>query len=99
MLPLTFQPEQGFSRGVVLLVRRSETRFAARMLSGVSIFECVGGRDPEANAALGQALQQRGHQLNAIRSLRLDSHDPGENCWAHVGGVCVSLEDDRNLSG
>ena len=77
----------GRSTGIVLLVTRS-SGLAARAISTVSVFDCAGARDPEANRELGRALE-RG-DASRIRSLRSSDHAPDEDCWVHVGDVCVS---------
>ena len=88
ILPLT-HTGTGPSRGIVLRIER-KSELDARVISGVSVFDCDGGRDPELNKRLGEALERGFERVAAIRSLRTPDHEPSETCWAHLGPVCLS---------
>ncbi|HYH86244.1 MAG TPA: methyltransferase domain-containing protein [Pyrinomonadaceae bacterium] len=76
--------------GFMLKVRREGDAYAARILSPVAIFPCVGSRDEAANTRLREALM-RGN-FPAVRSLRRDAHEAGEACWLHGEDFCLSTE-------
>ena len=91
MFPLTIgaSPE-GHGGGFMILVKREEGGYSVRVVSSVMIFPCIGTRDQESNQKLLQAVQ-RGTWAS-VRSLRVDEHEPGETCWLHGEGVCLSTE-------
>jgi protein-L-isoaspartate(D-aspartate) O-methyltransferase len=89
LVPLTVAVNpSGDGRGGVLQVTRQPHGLAARFISEVSMFPCLGARDPAINDRLQDAFR-RGTRA-AVRSLRRDPHDPGETCWLHTGACCLS---------
>jgi protein-L-isoaspartate(D-aspartate) O-methyltransferase len=85
LLPLTAEDRDG----VMLLVTRHDTdAFAARLIRPVGFIEFVGVRDPEAQRRLKRALGQG--SIDAVRSLRRDSHGEDKSCWLHAEGWCLS---------
>ena len=89
LLPLTASDESpGQGKGGMLKVQRNGAGYAARFLSTVNVFSCVGARDEEFEQGLRDALQ-RG-DLHAVKSLRRERHEPSETCWLHHGGFCLS---------
>lgn len=89
ILPLTIAKSQDESGGgfMLRLVREGDA-YAARFISPVAIFPCVGSRDEELNRRLREAMM-RGN-FAAVRSLRRDAHEPVESCWLHGEGFCLS---------
>ncbi len=94
VLPLTVHVP-GLSHGVgvmTLLSRPSaepgrDRRWPARTLSQVSVYDCVGARDPEREVTLmGLASIAAAAQ---VRALSLEPHAPGEACLAHGDGFCL----------
>jgi protein-L-isoaspartate(D-aspartate) O-methyltransferase len=88
LLPLT--PED--RDGVMLPVTRHDPdAFAARLICPVGFIEFAGVRDPEAQRRLKRALG-RGN-IDAVRSLRRDSHGKDKSCRLHAEGWCLSRLD------
>ncbi len=87
VLPLT-----GLNRtGWVLKVVNRDTGYAAHFISSISIFPCVGARDPETARLLGDAFMSGGWA--AVRSLRRDTHQIEATCWLHSDNLCLSTVD------
>jgi protein-L-isoaspartate(D-aspartate) O-methyltransferase len=74
--------------GIMLKVRHEPSGFAARFVSKLTIFHCVGTRDAQYNERLG--LQLAGEAWISVQSLHRDTHDPDVDCWLHGDGFCVS---------
>jgi protein-L-isoaspartate(D-aspartate) O-methyltransferase len=91
ILPLTFAPvgmPQNIGKGGVLLATRDADGFAARFMSPVAIYSCVGVRSPSLNEALQNAFT-KGAWFN-VKRLRRDVHEAGSACWLHADGFCLS---------
>jgi len=89
LLPLTVAYDDiGHGRGGVLRIVRRPHGFAARFISEVGIFPCLGARDPELNTRLAAAF--RAHTWESVQSLRRDQHEPVETCWLHGEDFCLS---------
>jgi protein-L-isoaspartate(D-aspartate) O-methyltransferase len=58
------------------------------LICPVGFTEFAGVRDPEAQRRLKTALGQR--NIDAVRSLRRDTHGEDETCWLHAEGWCLS---------
>ena len=86
LLPLT--NEEG--KGMMLKVTREAGGWSARFVSGLIIFHCVGGRDPELCRRLAAGFAEG--SWRSVQSVRRDSHDPSSQCWLHVEGLCVSTQ-------
>lgn len=84
ILPLTADG----GRGGMLKVERREGGYAARFLSTVSVFPCVGSRDDESSRRLRAAL--KGKPLDSVKSLRRGAHEADDTCWMHGRGFCLS---------
>jgi protein-L-isoaspartate(D-aspartate) O-methyltransferase len=72
----------------MLKVSRRETGYAARFLSPVAVFHCIGSRDDEAERRFREAMIQGGWQ--SVRSLRREPHDIAGSCWLHGDDWCLS---------
>ena len=85
-MPLT--PEAG--PGSVFRIERlgGTERYAARVVSGVSIDPCAGAHTVVAARRLGRALAEGGQRF--VRSLRRDAHAGKVGCWLHGDGWCLS---------
>jgi protein-L-isoaspartate(D-aspartate) O-methyltransferase len=90
LLPLT--NEDG--TGMMLKVTREPHDWAAQFVSGLTIFHCVGGRDPELCRRLAAGFADG--SWRSVKSVRRDSHDPSSQCWLHVEGLCLSKRDVTN---
>ncbi len=92
MLPLTMTAPAaavpGVSTGFMLKVTRRNGALAARFISSVAIFACVGGRDPELNDRFRKALATGA--WSSVESLRRDAHPANDSCWLHGSNFCLS---------
>ena len=89
IVPLTVNaPTHG--AGWVLKVHHTAKGFAARFISPVGIYPCVGGRDDGFNSLLSKAFLRGHEELLKVRSLRRDEHIAGEKCWLHTDDFCLS---------
>ena len=75
--------------GILLKVTRHDSTFAARIVSLVGIFPCIGAVDTEADRRLGNALA-RGVGTDVVHSLRREPHAADLTCWLHGDGYCLS---------
>jgi protein-L-isoaspartate(D-aspartate) O-methyltransferase len=94
MLPLVRWPAKpdeasASGLGVMLKVTRHGSVYAARIVSLVGIFPCIGAVDASADRRLGDALL-RGVDVEAVRSLRRELHAAEPSCWLHGAGFCLS---------
>jgi len=88
LLPITTAKNaDGIGVGGMLLITRRGAGFAAKVVSPVAIFPCLGARDPDLNEQL--AGKSRAAWL-AIRSVRHDAHDRCDTCWLHTPEGCLS---------
>jgi protein-L-isoaspartate(D-aspartate) O-methyltransferase len=86
LLPLT--NEEG--KGLMLKVTREPSGWTAQFVSGLIVFHCVGGRDPEVCGRLRAGFGEG--SWRSVQSVRRDSHAPDSYCWLHVGDVCLSKQ-------
>jgi protein-L-isoaspartate(D-aspartate) O-methyltransferase len=84
IIPLT--TENG--RGGVLRVKREPQGYAARFVSTLQIFHCVGGRDAELSRRLHNGFT--GGAWRSVPSLRREPHEASQDCWLHGDGFCLS---------
>jgi protein-L-isoaspartate(D-aspartate) O-methyltransferase len=84
MIPVT----EDSGTGVMLKITREEAGYAAQWISSLTIFHCIGSRDPELSRRLRVAFAQAGWR--AVRSLRRDEHERGTDCWHHGDDFCLS---------
>jgi protein-L-isoaspartate(D-aspartate) O-methyltransferase len=99
LLPLTVSaPEREVGAGHYLLVTRRGAGFAARFISPVGIFHCVGARSDAGSKRLAHAFQAGGH--DEVRSLRTAPHEREVACWLHAEDFCLSraIPDPRDGS-
>ncbi len=86
LLPMTAAVRRG---GFMLRIDRQGRQFAARSAGWVAFYPCAGGRTPEDEGALGQALDDVDGQ-RALRCLRRDRHERDDTCWLHRDSWCLS---------
>lgn len=75
-------------RGVFARITRRSGGFVAQAISLVGIYSCASVRDPQLDPVLGKAFATGG--LLKMKSVRLDPHEPSDNCIIHRSDVCVS---------
>jgi protein-L-isoaspartate(D-aspartate) O-methyltransferase len=71
-----------------LKVKREGQSYAARFLSPVMIFPCIGSRAEESNQRLIDAMK-RGTWAS-VQSLRREPHQVSDTCWLHGSDFCLS---------
>jgi protein-L-isoaspartate(D-aspartate) O-methyltransferase len=89
LLPLTVaRDESSAGMGFMLKVNREEKGYAARFISPVAIFPCIGSRDAESNQHLREAMSKG--TWGTVESLRREPHEASETCWLHGEDFCLS---------
>ena len=86
LIPLTATGPEGFSTGGMFLLTRTRGGFAARCISAVAIYPCVGVRDSDLNLEL---WRRRGTERQ-VNSFRRDAHRQDTTCWLHTPNGCFS---------
>ena len=86
-VPVGF-PRREPLRGAVFRVERRGDDFLARRISGVGVFPCEGGRDPESAAALVAAFDRGG--VDRVTRLYRRGDLPDEQCWVKAPGWCLA---------
>ena len=76
------------SRGQILKVTRADQGYFAALLGPCGFIPCINARDAVSEAALAAALE--GGDVNAVKSLRRETHAADESCWMHCDGFCLS---------
>lgn len=90
LFPLTNARGRG---GYMLIERRAEQArcYGARLLTPVTIFDCVGGRDTAAAERLDAAFKQSGLPgMHQVKSLRRAPDAPDASCWLAGEGWWLS---------
>ena len=85
MLPVT----DDTGTGMMLKITREEAGYTAQWISSLTIFACVGGRNPDLSQRL-RADFARG-RWRSVQSLRRDSHQACADCWLHADEFCLSM--------
>jgi protein-L-isoaspartate(D-aspartate) O-methyltransferase len=89
LLPLTFAADPNANgMGFMLRVTYESPGYAARFLSPVMIFPCIGSRNEESNQRLRDAMKLG--TWGSVQSLRRESHEPSDTCWQHGDNFCLS---------
>ena len=80
--------DSGVGKGGMLKVSRVQNGYAARFLSSVAVFHCIGSRHKEADRRLCESMRRGGWE--SVRSLRREPHEPANSCWLHADDLCLS---------
>lgn len=89
LLPLTIAADaNAIGTGFMLKVKHEYQSYAARFLSPLMIFPCIGSRDEEANQRLRDAMKLG--TWGSVRSLHREAHEPSDTCWLHGNNFCLS---------
>jgi protein-L-isoaspartate(D-aspartate) O-methyltransferase len=88
LVPLTNAQSWG---GFLLVTRRAGAtqRYQAQFVHQVGIIHCLGGRNPEAEARLKEAMAKA--PMTAVQSLRRVPEEPDASCWLAGDGWWLSL--------
>jgi protein-L-isoaspartate(D-aspartate) O-methyltransferase len=93
VLPMTVDfgmPHVG--KGLAVRILRREFAYEANFLPvPVMIYSCSSVRDPDIAAAFGKQMMAGG-TVNAVRSLRRDTHVQEASCWLHSANFCFSTQ-------
>lgn len=86
LLPMTGR----IGGGLLFHIRRNRDSayYSAVPLNSVLFYPCLGLRQKDQVATFDAALRD-GRALS-VRSLRLDPHPPGNDCWLHSESCCLS---------
>jgi protein-L-isoaspartate(D-aspartate) O-methyltransferase len=81
--------------GETILITRKGSSFHAKFLSNKnallgSYYQDYGSRDMLIDEELKTSYKDKSYK--SVRSLRTDSHDKIDTCWAHLGEVCFSKQ-------
>jgi protein-L-isoaspartate(D-aspartate) O-methyltransferase len=87
ILPLTGKS----GSGAVFKFKRLQSGFSAAFLLPIAIYPCIGARDAAEEELFDRAF--RGGRLLAVRSLRVDAHEPEAYCWMHSERFCLSIRE------
>ena len=87
-MPITGIGARQLGLGHMLRVERRADSYAARFISPVGIFHCVGARTRRGEEIL-RTVYQRGN-LSEVRHLRRDHHEERPTCWLHGSSFCLS---------
>jgi protein-L-isoaspartate(D-aspartate) O-methyltransferase len=90
LLPLTVnraRSNAAHGAGIFIRAVRVGTRWPVRIVSSVSIFDCVGARDERAEAQLRKVLESSCRR--GPHTLSVEPHAQGEHCLVHVEGFCL----------
>jgi protein-L-isoaspartate(D-aspartate) O-methyltransferase len=93
LVPLT----NGSLWGAFLIVTRRGARYPVRFASRTGIIPCVGGRNPDAEARLAEALATADY--TAIKSLRRPPEKPDDTCWLAGEGWWLSTAEADDAAG
>jgi protein-L-isoaspartate(D-aspartate) O-methyltransferase len=89
LLPLTASIAGGeIGAGRVLRIVRRGAGLEAAFVSFAAIFHCIGARSDDREQALREAYREG--DADRVRSLRLDPHEPDDQCWLHASDSCLS---------
>jgi protein-L-isoaspartate(D-aspartate) O-methyltransferase len=92
VVPLTCAFAAGpITKGIVVLITREHSAFAAQTVGFVAIYAAAAVRDEGINAKIGAAL--RANPLPRLAALRRDAHDQSPRCWLHTGRFCLEQQE------
>jgi protein-L-isoaspartate(D-aspartate) O-methyltransferase len=92
LIPLTARVTPQHSSGVLVRVVREPAGFTAGITSRISIFDCVGARDPDESEAILAMMKAAAATatLPPMKSLVRAPHEPGPDCVLHTSRYCLS---------
>lgn len=88
IVPLTVPLAPNLGKGMMIRITREAAAYAARVVTFVAIYSCSSVRDRQVEALLGKAMSSGA--LFQLKSVRRDTHPPGESCLVHGAEVCLS---------
>jgi len=88
VLPLSVGRNLGVNDAMVLAITRRHDRFAAELLSIITIYSSPSMRDPMLQSMLNASFES--HAMLRLKSVRNDDHDRTDTCIVHAPGFCLS---------
>jgi protein-L-isoaspartate(D-aspartate) O-methyltransferase len=88
VLPLSVGRTLSVNDAMVLGITRRRNRFAAEILSIMTIYSSPSMRDPILQSMLNASFES--HAMLRLKSVRKDDHDRTDTCIAHALGFCLS---------
>jgi protein-L-isoaspartate(D-aspartate) O-methyltransferase len=91
VVPLTVAMGQTIGKGpLFLLTRASNDSFDARLLTLVTIYSSVSGRDPAIEQELGARMKANPFGFMSVARFRRDAHPISPSCWVHTPTGCFA---------
>jgi len=86
-------------KGIIAMVTKTDdpSVLDARLVTFVGIYSAIGLRDEALNQKIGAALQKMPYP--ALKTFRLDPHEPSALCWLHDDVGCWSRQGLRRGEG
>lgn len=88
VLPLSVGRNLGVNDAMVVGITRRHDRFAAELLSIITIYSSPSMRDPMLQSMLNDSFES--HAMLRLKSVRKDDHDRTDTCIVHAPGFCLS---------
>jgi protein-L-isoaspartate(D-aspartate) O-methyltransferase len=88
VLPLSVGRNLSVNDAMVLAITRRHDRFAAELLSIISIYSSPSMRDPILQSMLNDSFES--HAMLRLKSVRKDDHERTDTCIVHAPGFCLS---------
>jgi protein-L-isoaspartate(D-aspartate) O-methyltransferase len=93
VVPFTMAINPTIGQGVMEKIVRSGEMYSTELVSPVAIYSGGSLRDAELEPQMLKGLKTGG--LLKLKSVRRDTHEPGEMCVVHGPNACLSLSDSR----
>jgi protein-L-isoaspartate(D-aspartate) O-methyltransferase len=88
VLPLSVGRKLSVNDAMVLGITRRHNRFAAELLSIMTIYSSPSVRDPILQSMLNDSFES--HAMLRLKSVRNDDHDRTDTCIVHTPGFCLT---------
>ena len=96
VVPLTIPMNPKIGQGVMMKITRSGDSYVSEFLTPLAIYSGGTLRDAALEPQLRKGFATGG--LLKLKSVRRDSHEPGEDCVVHTNDVCLSLAEPRHAA-
>lgn len=96
VVPFTIPMNPKVGQGVMMKINRRGDSYAPEFLTPLAIYSGGTLRDAALEPQLRKGFATGG--LLKLKSVRRDSHEPGEDCVVHAQDVCLSLSEPRHAA-
>lgn len=96
VVPFTIPMNPKIGQGVMMKIIRSGDSYTTEVLTPLAIYSGGTLRDPSLELQLRKGFATGG--LLKLKSVRRDSHEPGDDCVVHARDVCLSLAEPRHAA-